>query len=404
MNASNWFKFTAGIAALASIATVANPSVRPVFLLIVRNRSMTHLVRRLTASVFTAAVVSALSLGFLAASAPAGPLTAGNLVLVQVSGTVNSAGPITIRELSTTGSTVQSFPVDSGNGGGQISAAATSEGQLSLNASGDSWTLGVYVPPFTGSGSLSSRTATQAPRGFMTVTTSGSVSSAATVLTGAYSNDNIRSGVQSGDRAWFAGSAGTGSGIMTFSSGTAQVQDINSRVVQVINGDLFYSTGAGTVGLYKYTGLPTGAATSTAFLTGVTDQGGSPYDFALATSGSTLYVADDGIGVQKFTFNGSAWSHAYDFTATGVTSNRGYGLAVDFSTTNPTLYWTTPTNIYTAVDAGSAALGTSIASISSATGAFRGLDIVPVPEPTSLATLGCAAALYAVLRLRRRAA
>jgi hypothetical protein len=139
-------------------------------------------------------------------------------------------------------------------------------------------------------------------------------------------------------------------------------------------------------------------------LTGVTGQGGSPYDFALATSGSTLYVADDGIGVQKFTFNGSAWSHAYDFTATGVTSNRGYGLAVDFSTTNPTLYWTTPTNIYTAVDAGSAALGTSIASISSATGAFRGLDIVPVPEPTSLASLGCAAALYAMLRRRRRAA
>jgi hypothetical protein len=360
--------------------------------------------RQLAASFSAAAIGAAVSLGLLAASAGAGPLTVGNLVLVEVAGTVNSAGPITIRELSTTGSTVQSFPVDSGNGGGQISATATSEGQLSLNASGDSWTLGVYVPPFTGSGSLSGRTAVQAPRGFMTVTTSGSVSSAATVLTGAYSTDNIRSGVQSGDRAWFAGPGGPGSGIMTFSSGTAQVQDINSRVVQVINGDLFYSTGAGTVGLYKYTGLPTGAATSTAFLTGVTGQGGSPYDFALATSGSTLYVADDGIGVQKFTFNGSAWSHAYDFTATGVTSNRGYGLAVDFSTTNPTLYWTTPTNIYTAVDAGSAALGTSIASISSATGAFRGLDIVPVPEPTSLASLGCAAALYAMLRRRRRAA
>jgi hypothetical protein len=364
---------------------------------------MTRLVRRLTASVFTAAVVSALSLGFLAASAPAGPLTAGNLVLVEVAGTVNSAGPITIRELSTTGSTVQSFPVESGAGGGQISATATSEGQLSLNASGDSWTLGVYVPPFAGSGSLSGRTAAQAPRGFMTVTTAGSVSGTATVLPGAYSTDNIRSGVQSGNQAWFAGSAGPGSGIMTFSSGTAQVQDINSRVVQVINGDLYYSTGAAPVGLYKYAGLPTAAATSTAFLTGVTGQGASPYDFALSTSGSTLYVADDGIGVQKFTFNGSAWSHAYNFTATGVTSNRGYGLAVDFSTANPTLYWTTPTNVYSAVDAGSAAFGTSIASISSATGAFRGLDIVPVPEPSALASLGCATALYAILRRRRAA-
>jgi hypothetical protein len=382
-------------------AAVAIASVRPVSPDLQRNRSMTPLVRRLTASVFTAAVVSALSLGLLAASAPAAPLTAGNLVLVEVSGTVNSAGPVTIRELTTTGSAVQSFSVPSGNGGGQISASATSEGQLSLNASGDSWTLGVYVPPFSGSGSLSSRTAAQAPRGFMTVTTSGSVSSSATVMAGAYSTDNIRSGVQSGDRAWFAGSSGPGSGIMTFSSGTAQVQDINSRVVQAINGDLYYSTGSGTVGLYKYAGLPTGPATSTAFLTGVSGQGGSPYDFALSTSGSTLYVADDGIGVQKFTFDGSAWSHAYNFTASGVTANRGYGLAVDFSTTNPTVYWTTPTNIYSAVDAGSAALGTSIASISNSVGAFRGLDIVPVPEPSSLAALGCAAAAAAILGRRR---
>lgn len=362
---------------------------------------MNFSLRRLAASVSAAAIISALSLGLLASSAPAGPLTVGNLVLVEVSGTVNSAGPVTIRELTTTGSAVQSLSVASGDGGGQISATATSEGQLSLNASGDSWTLGVYVPPFSGSGSLSSRPAADAPRGFMTVTTSGSVSSSATVMAGAYSTDNIRSGVQSGDRAWFAGSNGPGSGIMTFSSGTAQVQDINSRVVQVINGDLYYSTGSGTQGLYKYTGLPTGAATSTAFLTGVASQGTSPYDFVLSTSGSTLYVADDGIGVQKFTFNGSAWSHAYNFTATGVTANRGYGLAVDFSTTNPTVYWTTPTNVYSAVDAGSAALGTLIASISNTVGAFRGLDIVPVPEPSSLAALGCAAAAAAILGRRR---
>lgn len=337
-----------------------------------------------------------------AASARSAPFATGNLVLVEVSGTVNSAGPITIRELTTSGSTVQSVSVASGSGGGQISATATSEGQLSLNASGDSWTLGVYVPPFTGSGSLSSRTAVQAPRGFMTVTTSGSVSASATVMPGAYSTDNIRSGVQSGDRAWFAGSSGPGSGIMTFSSGTAQVQDINSRVVQVINGDLYYSTGSGTAGLYKYTGLPTGAATSTAFLTGVASQGTSPYDFVLSTSGSTLYVADDGIGVQKFTFNGSAWSHAYNFTASGVTANSGYGLAVDFGTTDPTVYWTTPTNIYSAVDAGSAALGTSIASISATAGAFRGLDIVPVPEPSAIALAAVGTGL-AGLALRNRA-
>lgn len=348
------------------------------------------------------------ALSLLAADAArSAPFTTGNLVLVEVAGNVNSAGPLTIRELTTSGSIVQSLPVESGSGGGQISATATSEGQLSLNASGDSWTLGVYVPPFTGSGSLSGRTAAQAPRGFMTVTASGSVSASATVLPGAYSTDNIRSGVSAGDRWWFTGSAGPGSGIITFSSGTAQVQDINSRVAQVVNGNLFYSTGSGTAGLYRYAGLPTGAATSSPFITGVANQGASPYDFAVAASGSTVYVADDAIGVQKFTFDGTNWSHAYNFTATGVTANAGYGLAVDFGSPNPILYWTTPTNVYTAVDAGSAAVGTSIATIASSAGAFRGLDIVPVPEPSTVALAAVGAGLAGLAawhRSRRRSA
>jgi hypothetical protein len=75
---------------------------------------------------------------------------------------------------------------------------------------------------------------------------------------------------------------------------------------------------------------------------------------------------------------------------------------VDFSAENPRLFWTTPTNVYTAVDAGSAAVGTSIASIATSAGAFRGLDIVPVPEPSTLvlAGLGIIAAGVAVRRRR----
>ena len=73
---------------------------------------MTRLVRRLTASVFTAAVVSGLSLGLLAASAPAAPLTAGNLVVEQLTGTSGSATAINVQEYTLTGSSVQtiSFP------------------------------------------------------------------------------------------------------------------------------------------------------------------------------------------------------------------------------------------------------------------------------------------------------
>ena len=358
------------------------------------------LLARLCAVALTASALPAL----------AGPLTPGNLVLLEVSGTTNTGGPITLRELTITGSTVQSLPVNSGSGGGQISASAPSEGQFSLNAAGDSWTLGVYIPPFAGSGALSGRTSGDAPRGFMTLSTSGSVSATATPLTvgtgsTAYGGQNIRSGVQAGSDFWFAGSNGTNAGVVVYSGSATvatRVQSVNSRVVQVIDGDLYYSTGSGTTGLYRYTGLPSGTATAAALLTSVSGQGTNPYDFALAASGSTLYVADSGIGVQKFTFDGSTWSHAYNFTAAGVTSNAGFGLAVDFSAENPRLFWTTPTNVYTAVDAGSAAVGTSIASIATSAGAFRGLDIVPVPEPSTLvlAGLGIIAAGVAVRRRR----
>jgi hypothetical protein len=334
----------------------------------------------------------------------AGPLTPGNLILVEVTGTVSSAGPITIRELTTSGSTVQSLAVNSGSGGGQLTATATSEGQISLNASRDSWTLGVYMPPFSGTGSLAKRTSAEAARGFMTISTSGSVSATATPLTiggsTAYSGQNIRSGVRSGSDLWFAGSDGANAGIVAYSGSSTlatRVQNVNARVVQVIDGSLYYSTGAGATGLHRYAGLPGGPASATAWLTGVAGQGSNPYDFAVAASGSTVYVADASIGVQKFTFNGSAWAHAYDFTSSGA-----YGLAVDFAAPAPRLFWTTPTEVFTAIDTGSAAVGMSIASISSASGAFRGLDLVPVPEPSTfvLAVLGMAAAGIAARRRR----
>ena len=344
--------------------------------------------------------------------APAGPLTPGNLVLVEVTGTATNSGPVTIRELTTSGATVQSLAVNSGSGGGQISATAPSEGQISLNASGDSWTLGVYMPPFTGTGALSGRTSAEAARGFMTFSTSGSVSASATPLalslngTTAYSGQNIRNGVQAGDTFWFAGSNGTNAGVVTYSGSAAlatRVQNVNARVVQVMGGKLYYSTGSGTTGIYRYEGLPSGTANAAAFLTGIAGQGTSPYDFALTTSGSTLYVADSSIGVQKFTFNGTTWSHAYNFTASGVTSNAAFGLALDFATQTPRLFWTTPTQVFTAIDSGSAAVGTSIASISSTAGAFRGLDIVPVPEPSTLVLVGMGIVAVGIASGRRQA-
>jgi PEP-CTERM motif len=314
----------------------------------------------------------------------------------------SSGGPLSLLEVSQAGTVVNTIGIPSGSGGLQISGTATSEGQLVLSADGQSLTLAGYVPPFTGSGSLSGRTSAQAPRGYVTVSSGGTVS-AATTLPGAYSGQNIRSAFTAGSSSWFTGSGtATGNGLNYYDGSTlTQIQGVNSRVLGYFNGNLYYSTGSGTAGIYAYSGLPTAATTSSPLLTGVTGQGASPYDFFFSPDGASLYVADDGIGVQKFTLSGSTWSLAYNFTdPAGVTGNLAYGLAVDFSGADPLVYWTTPTDIYAATDAGAAAVGTSILS-AGANYAFRGLELVPEPSSLSLLVLG-AVALFGSRRLRRR--
>jgi hypothetical protein len=331
----------------------------------------------------------------LVATATHAQFTAGDLAVLRVgdgSTTLgSSAGPISILDVTTAGLIQSTVNIPSGSGGLQISGSASSEGQLVLNADSQSLTVAGYVPPYTGSGSLSGRTAAQAPRGYVTVNYLGTVSATTTLhASTAYTGENIRSGFISGTGAWFAGSGTSGTKGIVYDNGTtaSSIQGANSRVLGYFNGNLYYSTGSGTQGIYKFTGLPTAATTSTAFLTGVTGQGTSPYDFALSPDGNTLYVADEGIGVQKFIFGGSTWSLAYNFTDPS-TGSEAYGLAVDFSGANPILYWTSPTNIWQATDAGAGVAGTSILT-SGTDYAFRGLDFAPqaAPEPSTFALAG----------------
>jgi hypothetical protein len=346
----------------------------------------------------TASLLSSLAVG-------QAQFAAGDLVAVRVGdGTTtlaSSGGPLSLLELNTSGTMIGSpITIPSGSGGLQISGTATSEGQLVLNADGSSLTVAGYVPPFGGSGSLSGRTSAQAPRGYVTIGYDRTVS-AVTTLTVTYSGNNIRSGFVSGSGAWFTGSSGSGSGVEYYNgTSSLRIENVNTRVLGYYGGILYYSTGAG---IYKYSsGLPTSATPATAFLTGVANQGASPYGFVLSPDGNTLYVADDGIGVQKFSLISGNWTFEYNFTD-GLSANEAYGLAVDFSGANNIVYWTSPNNIWEATDTGSGTTGTSILA-SGANYAFRGLEFAPqpVPEPSTYAIIGLGAATLWGFRRNRK--
>jgi hypothetical protein len=154
--------------------------------------------------------------------------------------------------------------------------------------------------------------------------------------------------------------------------------------------------------------------------------GASTYGFVMfdTNNDSTLdlaYLADDrtaaGGGLQKWTFNGSAWSNSWallvnasnSLSATAGTGFAGLrGLTGSFSSGTATLFATTTetsnNRLISIVDAGSTPTTATGLASAGTNNVFRGVDIVTVPEPTSLASLGCAAALYAMHRRRRRAA
>jgi len=70
------------------------------------------------------------------------------------------------------------------------------------------------------------------------------------------------------------------------------------------------------------------------------------YTSIFSRDANTLSVADDAIGVQKFTKSGSAWTLADNFTdPAAATANKAHGLAVGFSGINPIVHWTTPNSL-----------------------------------------------------------
>lgn len=200
-----------------------------------------------------------------------------------------------------------------------------------------------------------------------------------------YSSNNIRGATSDGtNNFWTAGNPG-GTFYLAPPAAPVEIQTAggNTRQVKIVGGNLYFSTQAGTAGIYTFQGggLPTSAANPVLlFATGANSQ---PAGFAMNLALTTAYVADQRAtagGIQKWTNNGSAWALAYSFS----TGAGAFDVAVDFSGANPILYATTgeasANRLISISDTGPLSIVKVLATVG-ANEVFRGLDFVPDLRP-----------------------
>lgn len=326
----------------------------------------------------------------------AADFTSGNLVVVRVgTGSGYSAGtaaPVFLEEYTTTGALVQTIAIPT-TGAMRFtnSISATSEGAIALSPNGKLLTIAGYDAD-PGTASVGSTTSTAVPRKILGINKYGEF--IALSSTTAYTQNNIRSAVSNaaGDY-WAAGNSGTSgsNGIQYFGNGTpAQVSNTitNTRVVNIYNGQLFFSSASGAIyGIYKVgTGTPvTSGETSTNIIS--TGANSSPYAFAFDPANSVCYIADDRTngsgGIQKWTSsNGTDWTLAYTISVTSSVGARG--LTVDWRSPSPVIYATTTNNkLVSITDTGASSTVTELVTLSVST-PFRGVAFAPYTDPTTL--------------------
>ncbi len=356
-------------------------------------------------------------------AATAAPFTPGSLVIERVgdgaAALSSAATPIFLEERAFTGNLLQSIPLPTSVNSLTAAGSSTAEGLLNRSADGRFLTVPGYDAA-SGTAAVAGTTSSTVLRSTGELDSSGTLSliDLTASPTNPFSGANFRSVISSdGSNFWAAGSA---NGIYYFNSTGASTlvssSSTNNRAVEIFGGQLFSSSAAGSfAGVSAVgTGLPT-VSGSTFTLTIATGTGSSPYDFFLADLSpavaglDTAWIADDrgaatGGGIQRYNFDGSAWTLAYTLS-TGTTGVRGLTASLSGSTAQ-LFATTTETNanrlisIFDLGDKTTSDLTLATLATAGALTAFRGVDFAPVPEP---AAFGCVALGAALLSMTQRA-
>jgi hypothetical protein len=397
----------------------------------------------------------ALAVGLLATSTASAGLLFNPVVTVVGDGTnitsgvgVTTTDRVYLNSVASQVAPLSSAAYNSSTAGTRLvnSFSASSEGSLTNNpgisdaaAQGVSYagTAFVYNAGYDAADNTASvnGTAANANRSLGQINVTASLATGATVLktqtqATAYNNNNIRgaTGDNTGTNIYSAGTASTAAlgGWRNFNTNTIlSSTPTNVRTVELLGGNLYGSTGSGNTGIYQVD--PTGATAATPFIiTGSSaSPSHSPYEFALfddLTNTSTIngynvaYIADDaggsgatGGGIEKWTYNGTAWSQAYILQDTTTTFYRGLAGEKDPATGLVTLFASTADGLklqqVTDNGVGAASPFTTLASFVAADNrVFRGVALAPVsvPEP-STCLLAIMAAIGGTVAMRRRA-
>lgn len=333
----------------------------------------------------------------------------GSGVATGVGSLVNTGSPVFLDEFTPAGTLVQSIAMPTTASGANkpliASGTATSECLVTRSDDGQYLIVTGYGSTIPAASSLTSSASTTVNRVIGRVDAAGNVDTS-TALTDAATGNNPRSATSSnGTDFWIAGGAG---GVRKTTLGSTGSTDLttaatftNVRQLNIFGGQLYASSGSGTntfrgvetVG----SGLPVAASAVTRFA-GLTDTiTPSSYGFVLADLSSsvagpdTLYLADDTLGIQKFSLVGTNWV-LNNTLGTGADAYRGLTAVTNGSTV--TLYATrkggtaaagggelvslTDTAGYNVSNNGTIALRSTAATNT----AYRGVALAPVNVPT----------------------
>lgn len=231
---------------------------------------------------------------------------------------------------------------------------------------------------------------------------SGTVSTGITGTSNWFSSTNDYRGATSDDGTnyWVTGGS---KGVLTTTNGTTLTivtsTSTSTRAINIINGQLFYSTGSSTNGVYQVgIGKPIAASTTSTNLTTST----GAYGFAISPDFLTLYTNSATGVISRWTYSGTYSSGAYSggswsTASTGLTLGTATGLIVDwsgysFSTgANGAIIYASNTpgsgnsTIVRANDNGTAAMtGTTIASVAVTANIFKQIAFSPIKQTVSL--------------------